>query len=167
MEPVLETPRLYLRVMTPADAPHACELNSDPDVIRYTGDDPFESIEAAETFLINYKDYEKHGVGRWAVIRKEDGAWLGWCGLKYLPETGEVDLGYRLHLRYWGKGYATEAAIACVAYGFSTFNYPFIVGRVVKENAGSVKVLENAGLHFVKEESFHGAEGLYYRIDRP
>ncbi|MEO7310007.1 MAG: GNAT family N-acetyltransferase [Chitinophagaceae bacterium] len=164
---ILETPRLYLRQMTPADAPNAFELNSDPEVIRYTGDDPFESIQAAATFLINYKDYEKYGVGRWAVIRKEDDAWLGWCGLKWLAEKGEIDLGYRLLQRYWNKGYATEAAKACVAYGFQKFEYSFIVGRVLQENISSIKVLEKAGLSFVAEESFHGEEGFYYRIDRP
>lgn len=164
---IMQTERIYLRLMTPADAHHAYELNSDPEVIRYTGDDAFESVEAAETFLANYKDYEKHGVGRWAVIRKEDGAWLGWCGLKYMPETQEVDLGYRLHQCYWGKGYATEAAKASLAYGFEKFNYPFIIGRVLVENKASIKVLENCGLLLIGEKSFHGAEGLYYKIEKP
>ncbi|MES2773498.1 MAG: GNAT family N-acetyltransferase [Bacteroidota bacterium] len=164
---ILETPRLYLRLMTPADAAHAFELNSDPEVVRYTGDGPFENIEAAASFLANYKDYEKYGIGRWAVVRKEDGAWLGWCGLKFLPEEDEVDLGYRLHQRYWGQGYATEAAKACLQYGFEKFAYPFIVGRVLVENKGSIKVLENCGLRLIESKSFHGEEGLYYRIDRP
>ena len=164
---ILKTERLYLRLMTPADAHYAYELNNDPEVIRYTGDDAFKNVQAAETFLANYKDYEKHGVGRWAVIRKEDGAWLGWCGLKYLPETNEVDLGYRLHQRYWGIGYATEDAKACVAYGFKKFSYPFIIGNVLLENKASIKVLENCGLKLIAAKSFHGAEGLYYRINRP
>jgi RimJ/RimL family protein N-acetyltransferase len=43
----------------------------------------------------------------------------GWCGLKYLSETNEVDLGYRFMKKFWGKGYATEAALACIEYGFS------------------------------------------------
>ena len=164
---ILQTQRLYLRQMTMADAANAYELNSDPEVIRYTGDVAFENVAAAALFLVNYKDYEKHGVGRWAVIRKVDGAWLGWCGLKYMPENKEVDLGYRLHQRYWNKGYATEAAIACVQYGLETCNYPFIVGRVVQENIGSIKVLEKAGLCFVATKSFHGEAGFYYRINQP
>ncbi len=164
---IFHTHRLYLRQMTPADAAHAFELNSDPEVIRFTGDDPFENIEAASTFLSNYKDYEKHGVGRWAVIRKEDGAWLGWCGLKYQPVNNEVDLGFRLNQRFWGKGYATEAAKACVAYGFEKFNYPFIIGNVMQENKASIKVLENCGLQLIETKSFDGEEGLYYRIDKP
>lgn len=86
---------------------------------------------------------------------------------KYLPETNEVDLGYRLHQRYWSRGYATEAAIACVQYGLEKFHYPFIVGRVLQENIGSTKVLEKAGLCFVAEKSFHGKEGYYYSIDKP
>ena len=63
-------------------------------------------------------------------------------------------------------GYATEAAIACIDYGFTTFNYAFIVGCVEKANTGSIKVLEKAGLRIWKEATFHGKPGLYYRIDK-
>jgi [ribosomal protein S5]-alanine N-acetyltransferase len=92
---IAETTRLYLREMTAADAENAYLLNLDPDVIRYTGDDPFESIEAARTFLEQYDHYQKYGFGRWAVIRKTDDAFLGWCGLKYTKDLDEYDLGFR------------------------------------------------------------------------
>jgi RimJ/RimL family protein N-acetyltransferase len=69
---------------------------------------------------------------------------LGWCGLKYLFETNEVDLGYRFMKKFWGKGYATEAALACIEYGFATLNLHQIVGRALPGNLASIKVLENA-----------------------
>ena len=79
---ILETPRLGLREITTADAEQAYLLNLDPEVIKYTGDEPFSSIEAARAFLEKYDHYKKYGFGRWAVIRKEDRSLLGWCGLK-------------------------------------------------------------------------------------
>ena len=92
---IAETDRLYLREMTPADAQSAYALNLDPEVVQYTGDVAFESVEAAEKFLINYDHYKKYGFGRWAVIQKSNGEFLGWCGLKYHEDTKEFDLGYR------------------------------------------------------------------------
>ena len=67
---ITETPRLILREFALDDAKSMWELNSDPEVIKYTGDPPFETIEKAREFLLNYKDYEKNGFGRWAVITK-------------------------------------------------------------------------------------------------
>jgi RimJ/RimL family protein N-acetyltransferase len=119
MKIILETERLLLREMTADDAENAYELNSDWEVIKYTGDEAFESVEAAKTFLENYKDYEKNGFGRWAVMLKETGEYLGWCGLKLNETIKEVDLGYRFSRRNWGKGYTTESSKACLEYGFN------------------------------------------------
>jgi len=73
----LETERLYLREITADDAQLAYELNLDEEVIRYTGDGPFESVEEARDFLSKYDHYQKYGFGRWGVIRKSDNEFLG------------------------------------------------------------------------------------------
>src|SRR4051812_8677611 len=103
-EHIIETERLLLREILPSEAEVMYNLNLDPDVIRYTGDPPFESMAEAEKFIRNYPDYAKNGYGRWAVVRKEDNEVLGWCGLKYLPETEETDIGYRFFKKFWGMG---------------------------------------------------------------
>jgi RimJ/RimL family protein N-acetyltransferase len=164
MKIILETPRLSLREMTPGDAENAYLLNLDPEVIRYTGDVPFESVEQARTFLENYDHYRKYGFGRWAVDLKTTGEYLGWCGLKYLPESDEHDVGFRFFQKHWGKGYATEAAIACIDLGFRKFNMPFIVGRAMPANSASVRVLEKCGMDFWKTEVEDGETWLVYRI---
>ena len=112
MKIITTTTRLYLREKTADDAENAYLLNLDPDVIKYTGDPPFESIEAARIFLQNYNHYTKYGFGRWAVIDKENDEYLGWCGLKYSADLNEYDIGFRFFKRHWNKGYATEAAQA-------------------------------------------------------
>lgn len=165
MSPITTTERLCLREMTTADAEHAYLLNSDPEVVRHTGDGPFASPEAARTFLAAYPDYRIHGFGRWAVVRSTDEAWLGWCGLKRHP-NGDVDLGYRLMRRYWGQGYATEAGRACLDLGFDRFGLDLIIGRVARENTASIRVLEKLGMRYWKTDVCeHDPEALIYRID--
>lgn len=159
----LETPRLYLREMTADDAEHAYRLNLDPEVIRYTGDDAFESVEAARKFLEAYDHYKKYGFGRWAVIEKESGNYLGWCGLKYTQDLNEYDIGFRFFKIYWNKGYATEAAETCLRAGFTTFNMPEIVGRVMPENKASQRVLVKLGLEYWQERVSDGETELIYR----
>lgn len=167
MKVVTETNRLLLRELEPADAEAFFGLNADPEVVKYTGDRPFESIDAARHFLENYDQYEKFGYGRWAVILKETGEFIGWCGLKYTPELEETDLGFRFFRRFWGRGYATEAAQACINFGFSHFKLKRIVGRAMAANIASVRVLEKTGFKFEKEMEFEAHPGLYFRLEAP
>lgn len=170
MKTILETPRLLLREITASDYQSFFDLNSDPEVVKYVGDGAFASLNAAKNFLLNYDQYEKYGMGRWAVILKATEEFTGWCGLKFQPEmspTGEVDLGYRFFRKFWGQKIASEAAMACVDYGFSTLNLKRIIGRVMQGNTASVKVLEKCGMHFVKEIKFEEHPGLWYEIENP
>lgn len=161
---ILETSRTYLREMTPADAEAAYLLNLDPDVIKYTGDVAFESVAQAENFLKNYDHYQQYGFGRWAVINKSDGEFLGWCGLKYSKEYDEFDIGFRFFKKYWNKGYATETAKKCLDFGFYELGIDRIVGRAMKDNIASIKVLEKLGMVFLTTFDFDGHEGVVYEL---
>ncbi|WP_412476576.1 GNAT family N-acetyltransferase [Flavobacterium sp. TBRC 19031] len=165
MKQILETDRLILRELDIDDAKSFFELNLNPNVIKYTGDKAFESIEQAEHFLRNYKDYENNGFGRWAVINKSNLEFLGWCGLKYVKEIDETDIGFRFFEEYWNRGFATESAKACLKYGFEKLNLKAVVGRAMVENVASIKVLEKLGLKFEREFDFHQHKGLIYRIE--
>ena len=167
MRIILETPRLYCREFEPADGLLAYELNADPEVLRYTGDEPFESPEAATEFLRHYPDYRKNGYGRWAVIRKHDGAFLGWCGLKRLPD-GSVDIGYRFFKKYWNQGYATESARACIEYGFRVLALPEIIGRADRAYGVSLRLFEKLGMVYWKDEPCEGIDNsVIYRLQNP
>ena len=89
MKIILETDRLYLREFLASDGIHFYHLNNDEEVIRYTGNEPFDSLEDAMNFIKNYSDYKRNGYGRWAVCLKETNEFLGWCGLKY--ENEKID----------------------------------------------------------------------------
>ena len=161
---ILETERLLLREKTVDDAENAYLLNLDPEVIKYTGDGPFASVEEAQTFLENYASYRTYGFGRWAVILKETNEYLGWCGLKYTPELDEFDIGYRFMQKYWGLGYATESAKACIRYGFEELNIRTIVGRAMTENVNSIKVLKKLGMTYLETRVEDGVEETVFAI---
>ncbi|MFD2943002.1 GNAT family N-acetyltransferase [Flavobacterium notoginsengisoli] len=154
MKEILQTNRLILRELTIEDSGFLYELNLNPNVIRYTGDRKFDSIEDAKFFLENYNDYKLNGYGRWAVIDKTTKDFLGWCGLKYDKERNETDIGFRFFEQYWNKGYATESAKACLQYGFEKLKLEIIIGRVRTENIASIKVLEKLGLIYKKKIRF-------------
>lgn len=166
-EIILETPRLLLRKKVVEDAPFFLELNSDPLVTQYTGDGAFENLIAAED-IVKYviAQYEKNGYGRWLVAEKETGNPLGWCGLKFLDDTNETDLGYRFMQKYWGKGYATEASLACVDYGFKKLNLNRIIGRAMKINNASINVLKKVGMTYLREDLCEGHDSFVYELKK-
>lgn len=163
---IFETKRLSLRELTTDDADHFYLLNQDPEVVKYTGDLPFGGVQEAIDFLSAYDQYERYGVGRWAVIRKTDHAFLGWCGLKFHPNSKVYDLGFRFYRKYWNQGYASEAALACLNYGFKELNLSEIIGHAMKANIASVKVLEKIGMQFHASSDFEGHEGVLFKIRR-
>lgn len=162
----LETERTYLRNLTPKDADDFFNLNLDQEVLIYTGDKPFQTIEEAKNFLEQYDQYEKYGVGRLAVIEKRTNEFIGWCGLKFSPDLDEYDIGFRFNRENWNKGLATETAKKCLEFGFDNLNLKVIVGRAMKENKASIKVLEKIGMTFLKNFDFDGQEGVVYQTTR-
>jgi RimJ/RimL family protein N-acetyltransferase len=161
-----ETKRLAHREFTIDDADVAFALNSNPDVMRYTGDDSLASVEDAKEFIRHYPDFDRYGYGRWACVLKETRTVIGFCGLKYLPDMGEVDIGYRFLPQYWGRGLATEACSACLEFGFGTLGLSRIVAFVMPGNIASVRVLEKAGMQFEAEFDYDGISTLRYANNR-
>lgn len=168
----IETDRLTIRPLLPEDAEGIFELDSDPEVHQYLGNNPIKTIEqSAEAIQFIRQQYLDNGIGRWAVIEKVTNKFAGWTGLKLMKETvnnhnNYYDLGYRFIKKYWGKGYATETAIASLAYGFDELKLQEIFAMADVQNAGSNAVLQKAGLRFI--EVFHddGIPHNWYRITR-
>jgi RimJ/RimL family protein N-acetyltransferase len=164
---ILETSRLLLRKKVVEDVPFFFEMNADPLVNKYTGDVPFKDMKGAEgivRYVIN--QYNTNGYGRWMVLEKETNTPLGWCGLKYHEDTKETDLGYRFMQKYWGKGYATESAIACLDYGFNVLKLDRIIGRAMNENIASVTVLKKIGMKLCQHVELHGVPSVVYELKK-
>ena len=166
MKITLETTRLLMREFREEDAEGMYELNNDPDVVRYTGDPAFVSIEATRDFIRKYDAYEKFGRGRLTLLLKDTSEYVGWCGLKYDTISSETDLGFRLLKKFWNKGYATEASLRCLEHGFTDLKIEKIVGRAMQENTASIKVLKKVGMIFEKEFEAHGGVCVQYCIHK-
>lgn len=164
MKFILETERLYLRKFEISDGIHFYNLNNDPIVLKYTGDKPFKSVEEATLFLKNYNEYALNGFGRWAVCLKETDEFIGWCGLKKDLKTNEVDLGFRFFRNKWGNGYATEAALGCVKYGFIILNLSKLVGRTYLANKSSQNVLKKCKFSLSKKIKYDNRSALQFEL---
>ncbi len=161
---ILETERLILRETVVEDAPDLYEMDADLEVQKYTGDVLPTSVEDIFERISNYVDYKKYGYGRWTTVLKNTNEIIGWCGLKYMDDINEVDLGYRWKPKHWGKGYATEASLACLEYGFNELKLDQIVAQAMEENIASIRVMEKIGMTYWKQLQTEENPGLFYRI---
>ena len=153
MHIIFQTPRLILRQITLEDAPLILQLNSDPEIVKYVHEPTLKTVQQAKKIIADIiLPHYKNNLGRWAIITKENLEFIGWCGLKYRPFIDEIDLGYRLMHKAWGKGFATEAAVKTLEHGFNALHIKLITGRAHIENLASIKVLEKIGMDFRAEE---------------
>ena len=164
----LETERLRLRPVSADDLEHFVALYGDPDVMRFIGTRGALSREVTQerlAFMVNH--WRQHGFGMWTLLRKADGAFVGRCGLRYLEESPEVELGYTLAKPFWGQGFATEASRAVVRYAFEVLRLPRVVGVARVGNVASQKVMLKAGMSLRQPYAFDGHEGLLYAVENP
>ena len=168
----VETDRLILREILPTDVDGLFQLDSDPEVHRYLGNKPVENKEQIIA-MINFirQQYVDYGIGRWAIVDKESNNFIGWTGLKLVREftnshINYYDLGYRLIQKYWGKGFATEAAKASIDYGFEKLNLSEIYAMADCENIKSNDVLTKNGLKFIVTFGLDGIRHNWYKIDK-
>ncbi len=149
----IETERLLLRPFCMDDIAPSYALNLDAEVSKYTGDGGVVTLKEIERRISKdvMGDYQKYGFGRLAVELKEQNKFIGFAGLKYLDHLKEVDIGYRFMREYWGMGIATEAAAACVIFGFETLGLKKIIALVLPENTKSIRVLEKLNFEFEKD----------------
>jgi [ribosomal protein S5]-alanine N-acetyltransferase len=163
-ETITETPRLTLRRWSPADAEAYMELYRSPEMFRWLGDgrsQPPTDIRQVRRRLAE-RAADAGPLALWAACEKTTGDVIGNCGLLATPEAGGVELVYHIGRPYWGRGYATEAARACLAYGQGPLHLPRIVALVYPENRASIRVLEKIGMRPMGERSAHGTVLLLF-----
>jgi len=151
--------RTQLREWEPSDASWLYKLNSNPEVIRYTGDAGFTNEESALEIIKTYPNYQLYGYGRWMVIDKISKMPLGWCGLR--NNSWGIDLGFRFFEQHWGKGLATECASATIEQA-RKLHLNGLVGRALSPNIGSWMVLEKVGMKRLKSTPIKEATSDFY-----
>jgi RimJ/RimL family protein N-acetyltransferase len=177
---MIETPRLLLRNWRDADAAPFNAMCSDPEVMRYLG--PLQTMAETQAVIARIRALQADtGYTFWAVERREDGQFLGFCGLKTPPPgiavlVGEIEIGWRLARAAWGAGYAREAAQASLAWGWENLPNDRIMAMTVTANTRSWGLMERLGMVRRPDMDFaHPAlvDGdplkphIVYVIDRP
>lgn len=154
MKIYIETQRLILRTWQEEDIPHLARLNSDEKVMEYFLK-PLSYQETVDLYSKIQSELTTYGYGVYAVKEKETGAFVGFVGLHNV--TFEVDFApaveilWRILPEFWGKGYASEAAKACLNYAQNELNLKEIVAFTSLPNTRSEHVMQRIGMKHVKE----------------
>jgi ribosomal-protein-alanine N-acetyltransferase len=148
--PTLETERLVLRKITPADQTDIFAYASDPEVSKYMPWDPHQSQADTFEYLASvFKRYENHTPGPWGIVHKRDGKLIGTCAYHDWQRTDRrAEIGYVLSRSYWGQGYMVEATRAMIAFGFRELGLNRIQAMCDLPNTGSARVMEKVGMRF-------------------
>ncbi len=168
----LETNRLIMRPFEETDAEGLFLLDSNPEVMKYVGGVVSTEIEQSQQMIeFIQNQYKENGVGRLAVIEKSSNILIGWSGLKYLTKEingmkNVYELGYRFLPEYWGKGYATETAIAALNYAFNEIKTDVVYAMAVTENAGSNRVLQKLGFEELGTFLDDGDLCYWYKLEK-
>lgn len=152
MNRIIETNRLYLKELTREDnADLACILCDKESMAYYPR--PFNCKEVNNWIDWNVQSYRTNGYGLWAVILTDGDVFLGDCGVTIQEIAGEnlPELGYHIKKDHWNNGYATEAAKACIRYGFEVLKFQNLYSYTQKNNHSSMRVAEKCGMHYVKD----------------
>ena len=149
---ILETERLLLRQLSTEDAEFILELLNEPSWIQNIGDRGVRTLEDARAYILNgpVASYAKNGFGLYLVVMKETNESMGMCGLIKRDTLDDVDIGYAFLPKFWGKGYAVEAAQAIKEYAKNGIGLRRLVAIVDPANEASIRVLEKLGLQFEK-----------------
>jgi ribosomal-protein-alanine N-acetyltransferase len=169
VSPILETERLRLRPVVADDLDHFAALYGDPDVMRFIGlRGPLTREQAGERLEFMIDHWRRHGFGMWTLRLKASGEFVGRCGLRYLEETPEVELGYTLAKAFWGQGLATEASRAVARHAFDAIKLRRLVAVADPANVSSVNVMRKIGMIFERTGLFYGSECVLFAMgERP
>ena len=164
---MIETERLILRKMREDDAGAFLDIFSDPIAMRYFGV-IFDRPRMDQWVRNNLEHEEQHGFSLLSVTLKDNGEVVGDCGLETDKIDGQmiVGIGFDFRRSYWGKGYATEAALAVLKYGFTRLEFDSISGWIDPENTPSQRVAERIGMTVEKYVIRGGKKYALYSIKR-
>jgi RimJ/RimL family protein N-acetyltransferase len=150
--PRLETERLILRAMVPADFPAFAAMSADPIVRRYSGDGtPRTEEESWSSFLIISGHWAMTGFGGWAIEEKQSGAFVGELGFmdrkrdRGTELDGVPEMGWGVIPSVFGWGYATEAVQAALAWGLGHFGAVKVIALTTADNIASIRVAQKCG----------------------
>jgi [ribosomal protein S5]-alanine N-acetyltransferase len=164
----IETPRLLLRSMQEDDVDHLLRTFGDPKVMAAFESEPFDRSQMERWVRRNLEHQDRYGYGLFTVVLKTDGLVIGDCGLEHMDigDTLESELGYDLCSDYWGRGLATEAAIAVRDFAFDVQEIPRLIALIRRGNEASRRVAEKVGMRLESELERYGKPYWLYCMSR-
>ena len=154
----MNSPRISLRPFEVSDLDDMYAVLSHPDVMRFSLSGPKTKTETEDFIKRCRAQYDEFGFGLLAVVYREENRVIGYCGLFRQEIDGliELEIGYRLHPSYWGRGIATEAAGMIRDWAFANLDREKLISIIEPENTASIAVAKKIGMHFEREFLFKG-----------
>ena len=164
---VIETQRLLLREMSMDDFPPLFAILSDPETMRFYPA-PFDEDKVSGWIRWNLRSYRENGYGLYAMLLKPSEEVIGDCGFskQKVDDRDEIEIGYHVRRDLWRRGFATEAARACVRYGFDSLSALRLISLIRPINLPSRRVAEKAGMTLQKEVVWRDLVHCVYAISR-
>jgi len=165
--PLIKTERLSLRMFHVYDFDSVLQLFNDEEVQKYLSPENRRNREQLEFTLKKMSEHWKErGFGLWCVSEKHGGKMLGYCGFQYFDQTLNVEILFAFFKDFWAKGFATEAANACLKFGFEELLFEKVFAATHPENTSSRRVLEKLGMVFEEKSTHYGVDTLTFSISR-
>jgi len=165
----LETDQLTLNEPQLSDFDNLFKLQTDEQVMKYIGDGIRNRQEVIDFMEKSIQHFQKHGFGFCTVFEKESKEFVGQAGLFYLvydDTQPDIEVGYRLARKFWGKGYATVLTKALIAWGFQNISVQKLVAVTHLDNTPSSRVLEKSGIVFCGHSQYYNQKVKYYEINK-
>ena len=167
MKDLMETERLVLRMFRESDTDAYAEMMSDPEVMRFLGGGkPAPRAEAWRNMAMMLGHWQLRGYGMWAVEEKATGEMVGRVGCWHPEGWPGLEVGWTLRRRFWGRGYATEAARASIDYAFKALDQTRVISLIAPANVNSIRVAERLGEKPTGEWEVSGTKVIVYAVGR-
>jgi RimJ/RimL family protein N-acetyltransferase len=162
--PSITTDRLLLRPVTLDDADALFGVYADASVMREIVGGPRDWQATLARIGQMVEHQEQYGFSRWAGVERSTGMVIGHAGIQCWPDLPDPELGYTLGRRWWGRGYATEAARAWLGYAFGELGLGTVMLLVTPTNTASIRVAEKIGMHQAEDRLHDGRRYLVYQV---
>jgi ribosomal-protein-alanine N-acetyltransferase len=162
-----ETKRLKLRILKTQDINYLENLENDAEVRHFFPTGEHKSRQETEAMIDRFiLDYKEHGLPCFLIFEVDSNEFVGRCGLGLFEETGEIEVGYILHKKYWGRGYASESLDALIKWAKNNISINYIIAYAPKDHYASLRVMEKCGMENYKDDidKIDNLECRFYRI---
>jgi [ribosomal protein S5]-alanine N-acetyltransferase len=165
---LFETARLIVRQLQQDDLDDFYAICGDAELMRYMGNgEPLTREDTQRWIDVSVKNYQTRGYGCFAVIEKASGAFIGYCGLVYAPNSTQVEIIYALMKAYWAQGLATEVARGMLGYGFAQYGFDSIAASIDPANVVSIRIVQKLGMKFLRETfDEDGLPTVWYALEK-